>query len=66
MEQLGWGYRSTLKEQIQDVCGWVGQIRLYNPLWLSSEHSLDSESKFKLSVAILLWISWLLEGSYSA
>ena len=33
------------------VFGWIGQIRFYNPLWLSSEHSFDSESKFEPSVA---------------
>ena len=32
------------------VGGWL-QIRFYNPLWLSSELSLDSESKFEPSVA---------------
>ena len=35
------------------VGGWVGQIWFYKPLWLSSENSLDSESKFEQSVAIL-------------
>ena len=35
------------------VGGWL-QIRFYNPLWLSSELSLDSESKFEPSVAIWL------------
>ena len=32
------------------VGGWVGQIRLNNPLCFSSELSFDSESKIKQSV----------------
>ena len=31
---------------------WVGQIGFYNPFRLSSEQSLDSESKFEPSAAI--------------
>ena len=38
-----------------------GAKKFYNPLWLSSEHSKDSEFMFKLSVAIntaQLVINW--------
>ena len=31
------------------MVGWVGQIQFYNPLWLSSDHRLDSESMFEPS-----------------
>ena len=49
---LGFRIFKKIQEPVDGwVGGWVSQIWFENLLWLSSELSLDSESKFKPSVA---------------
>ena len=51
---MGWDTAQQWKNKLRSwVGGCLGQIQFYNPLWLSSEHRLDSESKFEPSVTIL-------------
>ena len=62
MFKLGWGQSSRTIcigtpqniERTKELGGWyVGQNGLYIPLWLSTDLSLDSESKLEPSVAKL-------------
>ena len=61
---IGVGTPQNIEKQVEELSGWMGGLVKYdfNPLWLSSEHRLNSESKCEPIVAKIQNVKKFLKG----